>query len=78
MTNVELTDRNESVFKGCADLFDIPSRYDLILVGIPVTFLDTYLIGMQFLTTNGSVITTSTLVSAVLVANGLFRRPPIP
>ncbi|WP_187367438.1 hypothetical protein [Haloferax sp. KTX1] len=78
MTNVEPSDRTESAFEGRADLFGSPSRYDLVLTGIPVTFLFTYLIATQFFGTTGSAIATGALVSGVLVADGLFRRPPIP
>lgn len=78
MASVELTDRNGSVFEGLADLFSLPSRYDFILVGMPVAFLFTYLIDTQSLSTDGSAIATGALVSAVLVADGHFRRPPLP
>ncbi|MBS8121306.1 hypothetical protein [Haloferax volcanii] len=78
MTNTGPTHRNESGFERLAALFGIRSQHNLVLAGMPPTILCTYLIATQVLNATGSAITASALVSTVLVADDLFRRPPIP
>lgn len=59
-----------------ASVFGLPSRYDALLVSLPVTFLFTYLLGAQFLSSRPITAGFASLVSAVFVVDGLFLHPP--
>jgi len=61
-----------------ASVFGLPSRYDALLVSLPVAFILTYLLGTQFLASRPLSAGLASLVCAVFVADGLFLHPPQP
>jgi hypothetical protein len=52
------------------------SRYDLVLAAIPAAFLLGLLAGQFLPVPTRSGLTAASVVSAALIADGLFRRPP--
>lgn len=53
------------------------SRYDLLLLVIPVTFLVALLVGMVSSLAVSTLFGAASLVSAIVVADGLFVNPPL-
>ncbi|MFB6267380.1 MAG: hypothetical protein ABEI31_06955 [Halodesulfurarchaeum sp.] len=58
-----------TAFEGC-------SRWDLILVTVPVAFLFTYIVGHHLLASRAVAIASATVVSGAPVVDGLFVHPP--
>jgi hypothetical protein len=61
---------------GAASLSRSLSRYDLVLAVVPAAFLLGLLAGQVLPVPTRSGLTAASVVSAALIADGLFRRPP--
>ena len=57
-------------------LFDRLSRYDLVLLIVPLAFLGATLASALAGVSTHSALLGASLVGAAAVADGLFRRPP--
>lgn len=55
---------------------ETPSRYDLVLVVIPVVFLAAGLASQFLPLTPNAALTAAALVCALVVLDGLFLNPP--
>jgi hypothetical protein len=65
-------------FDCLAGVFGLPSRYDALLVSLPVAFLLTFLLGAQVLESHSLSAGLASLVCTVFVVDGLFLHPPQP
>jgi hypothetical protein len=63
---------------GAVSLADRLSRYDLLLLAIPLTFASAWLASVLVGVPTRSALTAAAVVGAATVADGLFRRPPRP
>ncbi|MFB6134163.1 MAG: hypothetical protein ABEJ55_04165 [Halanaeroarchaeum sp.] len=52
------------------------TRFDALLLAIPVSFLSTYLLGLQIFATEAVTVGMAALVSLAFVVDGLFVHPP--
>lgn len=59
-----------------ADPHQSLTRFDALLLAIPVSFLVTYVLGLQIFATEVATVGTATLVSGTFVVDGLFVHPP--